>query len=160
MLVDFGSAVDLTTVGDDDIYPNPSNIADVRLWGDVKEDKSPVMNRWIKLQDSGWSHGIDMLGVCASAFMLLFSVPMTISLDKATKRMKLSKSLRPLGLGQRPLWETLFDTLLNYRSDDDGRNALASVRMNIEVHLQQHNAQLVAALEHQARRLARYRKLP
>jgi hypothetical protein len=147
MLVDFGSAVDLTNMGDGEFCPNPSNIADVRLWGDV-DGAATALKDWTQ-RDSGWSHNIDMFGICACVHVLLFGSPIEFVRYGEEEQGKVAS----LG-GQSVLWGNVFGTLLNYQSDDDGRTALKSLRMHIISHLEEHEEALVAALKHQAHLLA------
>ena len=108
MLVDFGRAVDLTTISD-----NTDDSARIEICGDVmRSDMRCVAMR----ADKPWSFDADGYGVLCSAHVLLFGTYMVISQD-ANKRWRPASKFRRYW--QNQLWIEIFDKLLNLDNAND-----------------------------------------
>ena len=104
MLVDFGRAIDLESVTRQGEEPLRTlfkgSIAAEDMECGTMRDGLP------------WGVDLDYFGLCASAFILLFGSHMEVVKDKRTGKWRLTKTFRRYW--QKDLWQSLFDSLLNF----------------------------------------------
>eukprot|EP00586_Coscinodiscus_wailesii_P019822 CAMPEP_0172517578 /NCGR_PEP_ID=MMETSP1066-20121228/286246_1 /TAXON_ID=671091 /ORGANISM="Coscinodiscus wailesii, Strain CCMP2513" /LENGTH=1458 /DNA_ID=CAMNT_0013299657 /DNA_START=234 /DNA_END=4610 /DNA_ORIENTATION=+ len=156
MLVDFGRAVDLTTVTEKRIDP-----LDIRLYGDIAaQDFSCAAMR----ENGSWGADADTYGLCASALALLYGSYVDTIKDPTSGRWILQKPLRRYW--NKNIWNTLFDTLLNpndtgkvgsHPSSGSHPNTLRAIRKDIEAYMESRQDEIVSLLRHQASILPKLR---
>jgi checkpoint serine/threonine-protein kinase len=104
MLVDFGRAVDLECAKSLGVSQS-----DAQLVGDANcgRMKCVAMRRGLP-----WSYDVDTLGICASAYALLYAEHMEL-LQQSNGRWKPKDPHSKRRLGFTALWTYIFDKLLN-----------------------------------------------
>lgn len=104
MLVDFGRALDL-----EKLCRRTEDPLQTLFKGSIAAEDMECGNMREGLP---WGIDLDYFGVCASAFLLLFSSHMEVFKDKSTGSWRLQKALRRYW--QRDLWQSFFHSLLNF----------------------------------------------
>ena len=110
MLVDFGRSIGLDTLvchGSDPIW--------VHLKGPIAaEDRecASICNKGMS-----WGVDLDLFGLAASSFTLMFGSHIKVTEDKRSGKWSLEKLFRRYW--QRDLWSDIFDSLLNFNPSSD-----------------------------------------
>ncbi len=125
MLVDFGRSIDL------DIAENRgSNPLQTQFTGSIAaEDMECAAMR----EGRTWGVDLDLFGLAASSFLLLFGSHMDVIQDRSTGKWRPNKSFRRYW--QRDLWDLLFDSLLNFDSSTD-KYCLREIRADFDSYIE------------------------
>ena len=109
MLVDFGRSIDLDT-----LVCHGSDPLRVQLKGSIAaEDMECASMR----KGMSWGVDLDLFGLAASSFTLLFGSHIKVTEDKRSGKWSLEKLFRRYW--QRDLWSDIFDSLLNFNPSSD-----------------------------------------
>ena len=123
MLVDFGRAVDLEKVSDQSNYLNTLFKGAVA----AEDMECGTMRRGLP-----WGVELDLFGLCASSFILLFGSHMEVVQDKNNGRWRLQKSFRRYW--EKDLWQLFFDTLLNF-DPHSKEKSLNNIRISFDEYI-------------------------
>ena len=125
MLVDFGRSIDLEKVAS-----RGSDPLNTQFNGRIAaEDMECVSMR----KGLPWGVDLDLYGVAASSFILLFGSHMEVTQGTGGGKWRPHKSLRRYW--QRELWSLLFDTLLNFDSSTDKYADIGDLRTAFEEYI-------------------------
>lgn len=149
-LVDFGRAVDLTSIDRDGV-----DVRDRKLIGEASEKS---MRCVAMRKGRPWSFDIDTFGLCASAHILLFRKHMKIEQCRNTKRWKPCEPIKSRVFSHPKLWIELFDTLLNSDQIGSRPRGLNALREKFEICLAAQKEELSEALRAHARKLPANKK--
>lgn len=119
MLVDFGRSIDLNYAalpGSDPLETQftGSIAAEDMECGSMRDGKS-------------WGIDLDLFGLAASSYLLLFGSHMEVTKDRSNGKWRPNKSFRRYW--QQELWSPLFDSLLNFDSKSTGEYCLRDLRI-------------------------------
>jgi len=124
MLVDFGRSIDLERVAH-----RGSNPLRAQFKGSIAADDMECASM---RKGMPWGVDLDFFGLAASSFILLFGNHIDVVEDRRTGKWRLRKSFRRYW--QRDLWNSLFDSLLNFDSSSDSY-CLSEIRIAFDEYI-------------------------
>ena len=124
MLVDFGRSIDLEKVAS-----RGSDPLQTQFNGRIAAEDMECVSMQKGLP---WGVDLDLYGVAASSFILLFGSHMEVTQGTGSK-WRPHKSLRRYW--QKELWSCLFDALLNFDSSTDTYADIGDIRTRFEEYI-------------------------
>lgn len=139
MLVDFGRSIDLEKVAS-----RGSDPLQTQFTGSVAAED---MECGSMRKGLPWGIDLDFFGLAASSFLLLFGSHIEVIEDRKTGKWRVAKPLRRYW--QRELWESLFDSLLNFNAST-GKYCLADIRSGFDEYIdgKQRKQEIASHLQH------------